>query len=257
MVAEFDSRTPSTARVWDSLTGGKDNFEPDREVRQRIEEVCPDLVKCASGNRDFLDRAVSYVAWQGVDQFIDLGAGFPRSPMPHESARRVTPGARVAYVDNDPQVLRHLGAWCGTGNGCLTVVDADAADHGRVLAALRGALDLSRPCGVIFAMMPHFFPADAARALTAAYLKAAAPGSYLIASTAYSSDERAPEVWDAYSTAVRPVYRHSPEVFATFFGPAELIPPGVGETGSWRPGRQAPCPPDTTHAILCGVARKR
>jgi hypothetical protein len=254
-VAAFDPKKPSDARVYDCLAGGKDNFEWDREVLRLLDAICPDLTKCVAGHKDFLERAVTYAAAHGVSQFIDLGAGFPRPPTTHETAREVTPAARVAYVDHDPQVLRHLTAWCGRGDDGVAVVNADVADHRAVFAAIRDVFDLSQPCCVILGMMLHFYDAAEARALTAAYLGAVAPGSYLVASSAYGSHERAAEFWAAYSAAVRPVYPHPPEVFATFFGPAELIPPGVGEVRTWRPGCPARGPVDTARVILCGAAR--
>jgi S-adenosyl methyltransferase len=257
MMTEFGFQTPTAARVWDCLTGGKDNFEPDRAVSRLIDEICPELAKHAADNREFVARAVTYAAAQGVGQFIDLGAGLPRSPMPHETAREVVPGARVAYVDHDPQVLAHLTAWYGHNDPGVTVVGADAADHRKVLAAVRGPFDLSRPCCVILGMMPHYFEAAAARALIGGYLDAAAPGSYLIASSAYSTCERAGELWAEYSEAVCPAYRHSPEVFASFFAGAELILPGVSEISTWRAEWPAPGPLDATQVILCAVARKR
>jgi len=53
-------------------------------------------------NREFLARAVGYVARHGAAQFIEVGSGLPASPGTHEIADLASPGARVAYVDNDP-----------------------------------------------------------------------------------------------------------------------------------------------------------
>ena len=61
-------------------------------------------------NRQFLARAVTQAANQGVGQFIDLGCGLPTAPDTLDSAREVIAGARVAYVDKDPVVLSHLSA---------------------------------------------------------------------------------------------------------------------------------------------------
>ena len=38
---EFDPRTPSVARVYDYLLGGKDNFAADREMGDRLIAVFP------------------------------------------------------------------------------------------------------------------------------------------------------------------------------------------------------------------------
>ena len=61
----------------------------------------------ARENRQFLGRAVSYVAARGVRQFIDVGAGLPTALNTHEIARNISQEARVAYVDNDPVVISH------------------------------------------------------------------------------------------------------------------------------------------------------
>lgn len=59
-------------------------------------------------HKQFLSRAVTWVARQGVAQFIDLGCGLPTSPNTHETARAVIPDAVVVYVDNGPIVCSRL-----------------------------------------------------------------------------------------------------------------------------------------------------
>ena len=63
--------------------------------------VHPVSAQMAWENRQFLGRAVSYVAARGVRQFIDVGAGLPTALNTHDIARHIDPEARVAYVDND------------------------------------------------------------------------------------------------------------------------------------------------------------
>ena len=38
-------------------------------------------------------------------QFLDIGTGLPTQDNVHQIAQRVTPDARVVYVDNDPVAL--------------------------------------------------------------------------------------------------------------------------------------------------------
>ena len=40
-MADFDPRTPSIARVYDYILGGKDNFAADREVADRLMAAAP------------------------------------------------------------------------------------------------------------------------------------------------------------------------------------------------------------------------
>jgi S-adenosyl methyltransferase len=126
-VPEFDPRTPSIARVYDYLLGGKDNFAADREAGHRLIAVFPAVVEAARENRQFLARAVTWVANQGVGQFIDLGCGMPTAPNTHESAQAIRPDARVVYVDNDPVAVSRLREVAVKGSKGLTAVDGDVA----------------------------------------------------------------------------------------------------------------------------------
>ncbi|MGH3329250.1 MAG: SAM-dependent methyltransferase, partial [Streptomycetales bacterium] len=100
-----DTRTPSTARIYDYLLGGKDHYEVDREAAGKALEMMPNLRKVIRSNRRFLVRAVRYCAEQGIDQFIDIGTGLPTPPNVPEVARGFQPNARVVGVDHDPIVL--------------------------------------------------------------------------------------------------------------------------------------------------------
>ena len=69
----FDASKPNIARVWDYWLGGKENFAADRELAEKMLAVHPLSAQMARENRQFLGRAVSYVAGHGVGQFIDVG----------------------------------------------------------------------------------------------------------------------------------------------------------------------------------------
>ena len=107
---QFDPTKPSIARVWDYWLGGKDNFAVDRELAQKMLAIHPVSAQMARENRQFLGRAVRYVAARGVRQFIDVGAGLPTALNTHDIARQVDQQARVAYVDND-----HCKSGCAHG----------------------------------------------------------------------------------------------------------------------------------------------
>ena len=96
IVPDFDPTTPSIARVYDYLLDGKDNFAVDREVAERLKAVAPLAAEVMRENRQFLARAVTWAANRGITQFIDLGCGMPTAPNTHETARAISPGARVA-----------------------------------------------------------------------------------------------------------------------------------------------------------------
>ena len=56
------SRTPNVGRIYDALLSGKDNFAEDREAARRLIAAIPDVVAGARANREFLGRAVQFLA---------------------------------------------------------------------------------------------------------------------------------------------------------------------------------------------------
>ena len=151
----FDTTRPNIARVWDYWLGGKENFAADRELAQKMLAVHPVSAQMARENRQFLGRAVSYVAARGVRQFIDVGAGLPTALNTHDIARRVDPQARVAYVDNDPIVISHARSLLARSPGVIAV-PGDMRDPGGILAdaGLAELIDLAEPACVILSGGP-------------------------------------------------------------------------------------------------------
>jgi hypothetical protein len=96
---------PHSARIYDYLLGGKDNYQADRDAAAKALAVNPNARTSAIENRKFMGRAVAWLASMGVDQFLDIGTGIPTTPNLHQSAQAVNSAVRVMYVDNDPLVL--------------------------------------------------------------------------------------------------------------------------------------------------------
>jgi hypothetical protein len=65
---------PHPARVWNYWLGGKDNYAPDRAVGDAIVAQNPDILHIARQARQFLIRAVTFLAGEaGIVQFLDIG----------------------------------------------------------------------------------------------------------------------------------------------------------------------------------------
>jgi O-methyltransferase involved in polyketide biosynthesis len=256
IVPDFDPTTPSIARVYDYLLDGKDNFAVDREIAERMMAVAPLTAEVTRENRQFLARAVTWAANQGITQFIDLGCGMPTAPNTHETARAISPGARVVYLDNDAVVLSHLRALVAKGKPGVTVVDGDMSEVATVLDAVAAGIDLSAPACLLMGFLLHFFAPDAARDLVARYVAALAPGSYVVLSAGRADAEAAKAGFSTYSSGAVQVYNHPVSDFASFFGPLELVPPGVVDAREWRPGweQAVRLAPRDGQAIV-GVAR--
>jgi hypothetical protein len=66
---------PTSARAYGWMLGGEDNEVIDREFILAVLQGFPECVDIARQNRQFLYRAVRYLARDaGIDQFIDAGS---------------------------------------------------------------------------------------------------------------------------------------------------------------------------------------
>jgi O-methyltransferase involved in polyketide biosynthesis len=254
-VKPFDPATPNIARVWDYWLGGKDNFAADRELAEKMLQINPLAAQMARENRQFLGRAVTYLTGQGIQQFIDVGAGLPTALNTHDIALRADPGAKVAYVDNDTMVIAHARALLAMAEG-VVVVPGDVRNPEGILAdpELESIIDLTRPVCVLLSGVLHFLDAREAREVATAFTRAIAPGSYVIISVGTGQAEVAEPFSAAYTAA--PLHIHAAAEVMTFFDGLELIPPGLVPARGWMGGAPAPDLASQRATFLAGVGRK-
>lgn len=235
----YDVGTPSPARMYDYYLGGKDNFPADREAAEKALSSVPCGREIAWANRQFLVRAVRYLADNGIDQFLDLGTGIPTSPSVHEVARSVNPESKVVYVDNDPIVVVHDRARLAEhGNGVIAV-RGDIRYPLNIITnhAVCELIDFSRPVGVLFVAVLHFItqtekPYDA----VAAFREHIPSGSHLVIShiTSDGTDmETIRTITEAYSKASAPAVFRTRRQIEAFFDGFDLVEPGVVEVSQW------------------------
>jgi S-adenosyl methyltransferase len=253
---------PNPARVYDALLGGKDNFAADRGLADQLAAAKPALRHNVRANRAYLARVVRYLASEaGIRQFIDLGTGLPSLDNTHEVAQRVAPESRIVYVDNDPIVIAHARAMLISSRaGATGYLRADIRDPGAILEQSAKTLDFEQPVAVLLLGVLYTIP-DTGRPYdtVAAYLEAAAPGSYLAISHPASDidAESAAEAARHYgrSMPTTQTNRTRAEV-SRFFDGLELVEPGVVQLNKWRPD-----PGDVDPGIeisgWAGLGRKR
>ncbi|OHV41548.1 MULTISPECIES: SAM-dependent methyltransferase [Pseudofrankia] len=262
--ADLRVDVPHTARIYDYLLGGKDNFPADREAAERTLAVSPLTRPSALANRAFLHRATRFLAVEaGIRQFLDIGTGIPTSPNLHEVAQGVAPDARVVYVDNDPIVLVHARALLTSSpEGRTGYIDADLRDPAKVLGSIdfRATIDLSQPVALTIFGVLHFI-ADTSdpHGLVRRYLDALPSGSFL-ALTHGSLDfdpesvQRGADVYEKRGISSWPRPRAEIE---RFFDGLELVEPGLVPMHLWRPdGTDSRDPAPAGVVGYGGVARK-
>lgn len=256
----FDVSRAHPARVYDRWLGGKDNFAADRDVADQVARVAPWAVAGARANRSFLRRAVSFLAGEGVTQFLDVGAGLPSAGNVHEIAQRFQPDARVCYIDHDPIVLAHARALLAAGN--TIAVAGDARNPYAILSdpAIHAHIDFRRPVAVLFVALLHFLrDEDDPAGVVAAFRDTLAPGSFVVIShvadlpDGHHQAGRAEATREAvklYEELAAPFILRSREEVAGLFAGFDLLEPGLVAAHEWRPPRGRPGPPVP---VLAGV----
>ena len=255
----FDTGVPHPARRYDYLLGGKDNFEADRTSAEAILKVFPTARVAARQNRQFLKRAVGFLAETGVRQFLDVGTGIPTTPNTHEVAQQVDPGSRVVYVDNDPIVLVHARALLTSSpQGRTAYLDADMREPETILKSdeVADTFDLARPVGLLLVAVLHFVEDDALATRIVRTLADGLPsGSYLVLSHV-TGDLIDPETARKATAVAGDATARTRVRIEGFFDGLDLVDPGVTVVSQWRPEPDEDLPSPADVSIFGGVARK-
>lgn len=253
--ARLNIDQPHSARIWNYLLDGKDNFAADRNAADAVISQLPEIVDYARAGRQFLARAVEFLAGEaGVRQFLDLGTGLPTADNTHELAQRIAPASRIVYVDNDPLVLVHARALLTSDpHGATDYVDADIRAPEKILHAARATLDFSRPVAVMMiGILGHVPDSDDPARIVRTFVDALPPGSYLAINDSITTPQNDSAIETAKNEGAN-YHLRTPAQITAFFDGLELVAPGVVSTPLWRP--VAGTEP-TKLAVYCGVARK-
>jgi hypothetical protein len=230
---------PHGARIWNYWLGGKDNYEADRAIGDAVLEFFPTMPDYAKKSRQFLVRAVRFLAGEaGITQFLDIGTGLPSMQNTHEVAQEVNPAARIVYVDNDPLVLAHARALLRntTAEGRTTYIDADYSNPQAIIAQAREELDLDRPTAVMFmGVFGYLDDPEDVRKVIADLMAAVPSGSYMALwdSTDTSAEIRAGA--KAQADLGSPYALRTVEQIRRWFDGLDMVEPGLVQLPRWRP----------------------
>lgn len=238
---------PTVARVHDAFLGGKEPYAIDRAVAARLRQVSHGLETGARAARAFAQRGVAALAAAGVDQFIDLGCGYPSGPNMHEIAQRHCPGARVVYADNDTGVLVHARALLGGFDG-VGVAFGEAHDVHDLLThpMVTRVIKLERPVGVLLIHLLEFLDDPTAARLLDALSSVLPSGSPVLVT--HTSPDLLPsaeadnliEAASLYSGFVAPYRLRSLRAVADLLYDYTFVPPGLGPVeNAWKSMRTA------------------
>lgn len=244
----IDTSRPSASRVYDCLLGGGHHFAADRDLAGRLLAVEPRAGEYARVNRAFLHRAVRFLLEAGVRQFLDLGSGIPTAGNVHEVAQRLSPQARVVYVDIDPIAVAHAQRILA-GNRYASAVEVDLRRPEVILnhPGVRQMIDLAAPVGLLMVAVLHFVgEQDDPAGILARYRRHLAAGSHLVISHACPQEattQQTEAALEAYEATATPLTLRTREQVAALLTGWRLVEPGLVEPGRWRPDEDVPADP--------------
>jgi hypothetical protein len=244
----IDLDHPSVARVYDYILGGQANWAVDQIMGEQLLQQLPVIRDMAIANRQFLNRAVTYLCRQGIRQFLDVGAGVPTVGNTHQAAERVAPGrTRVVYVDNDAVAVAHAKALLGTEGDPHRhgVIDADLRNPDEVWdkAVATGLLDPTEPVALLIIAVLHIAQpgpdgTDLGSASVARLRELIPSGSYLAISHAtrdgvpsHPTSDRATAL---YTHSVNDLVLRSRDEIQALLGGFPLVEPGMAWTNFWH-----------------------
>ena len=261
MPVDLNTSVPHSARIYDYLLGGKDNFEADRAAAAAIVEKSPTLPVSMRANRQYMARVAHYLAAErGIKQFLDIGTGLPTSPNLHEVVQKADPTTKIVYVDNDPIVLVHARAlMISTPQGRSEYIAADIRDTASILGdkTLRDTLDFTAPIGLTLIAILMLLADEDDPWTTVAQLRDAMPSGSCLAITHPTADFAPAEVEQAVQAATgagMTLVARDHDAVRRLFGDWEMLEPGLVPVSSWRPDAEVDHPEAAYY--WAGVARK-
>ncbi|MCA2228785.1 SAM-dependent methyltransferase [Nonomuraea aurantiaca] len=263
ILRRLDFTQPSVARIYDYLLKGRDNFAADRAAAEALLKQAPDLRESVRDNREFLTRAVEYLATQGISFFLDLGCGLPAQPNVYEIAARRIPRARVAYVDNDPMVAVHGRALLVVGEA-TAMIELDVRDPAKILADpyVAAMFGEDEPVAVLATdVFPFVEDADDPAAIMAELGEALPAGSVMVHSHLSSDgfDRRQIEAIEhVYAgTSARMTLRSTEQIRDLLGDRWEILAPGTTAVSRWFGPLPPLSEPPRSVTYVGGIVRVR
>jgi hypothetical protein len=248
--ALIDTARPHLPCMYDYFLGGKYNSKTDREAAQKALDVAPTIPEVIRENRSFLRRSVQWLAEQGIKQFIDVGSGLPTEGSTHEVVRKVSPDARIVYVDHE-EVVKVLGQEILAGDDNTTFVIESCLKPNNILQHpdTKRLIDFSKPVALLYYAVLHFMVDEDLQTIIGPMRDAVAPGSYFVVThftpvegTRHDTGEKELEtVKEQYKrSGSTPIPRTEEEVEQNIMQSSgwEVIKPGVVPVNFWKPGEK-------------------
>lgn len=235
-----DDLEPNPARMYDYMLGGFHNFEVDRQAVAKLLATNPDVISIARCSRAFLRRVVSFCLDQGIDQFLDVGAGVVTVDNTHGMTHQRNPQARVVYIDIDELIVGY-GQSLIVDDPTTEFIQADVRDTRAIVdhPLIRRLIDWSRPIALLATAVLPFIVDDTEATQAIHRLTAALPvGSYVAITHPVDANydrDNLDQMEALYQQTTRPYRTRNRLAVEAFFEGLTLVEPGIVFLPLWHP----------------------
>ncbi|KAF3030294.1 hypothetical protein E8E12_000427 [Didymella heteroderae] len=191
-----------------------------------------------------VNRAIRLLAREGVTQIVDLGSG---KPSPHgkstyEAANKITPNAKVLYVEIEETAVVQGKQWINEGGWGkkVAMIHESALQPASIMENEEAArvIDWNKPVVLVMSALVHFFRPEQYRPMMKFWKTNLTKGSALVI-THGSFDEydqdALTKVLAHYERMGMKAYLRSKEELIDVVEGWELMDPGLVRAGNWKP----------------------
>ncbi|MFE3280690.1 SAM-dependent methyltransferase [Nocardia sp. NPDC059239] len=215
---------PHKSRIRNHLLGGKDNYDADRHFVDGLLAHFPGARSQAEALDTFQHQSLSELACNGIDQFLEIGTGYPRWGRDlHDMLSNRRAEVRVVYVADETIVHTLRLAMISDLTPHVGCVLSDPTEPATLIAEVQRAavLDWDRPVAVTMVDVLEYLPEPGhAATLISQVMGALAPGSCLIAAHAGYDEYRRQlaEFIESHYQACMPYRLHTCDQFHELLG---------------------------------------
>jgi hypothetical protein len=240
-----DSRAiKGVAGMYDWYQDGAGQDPASIEAGKSVAKLLPNCRAWTRENRAMVNRAVRLLARNGVTQVVDLGSGkpSPHGKSTHEAVLKVTPEARVLYVEIEETAVvegRRMIDQGGWGER-VAMIQGDALQPASVIEneEAERIIDRGKPVVLVMFALVHFLLPEQYRAMMAFWRKNLRRDSALVM-THGSFDDYSREILNNvlahYERMGMKAYLRSREELVDVMEGWTLVKPGIVRAGHWNP----------------------
>lgn len=230
--------------MYDWYQQGEEQDGASIEAGMTVQAHVPNAKVWVRENRAMVNRAVRWLAKNGVTQVVDLGSGkpSPHGKSTHEAMNAITPKARVLYVEIEETAvvegkrMINKGGWSKK----VAMIRESALNPALVMRSKEAAqiIDWNKPVVLVMSALVHFFLPEQYRPMMAFWRTNLRKGSALIMTHGSFDDyDRGAltNVLAQYERMGMRAYLRSRKELVDVMKGWNLMEPGLVRPGHWRP----------------------